>query len=238
MIKGFDSLIQGINIKQIQHELQGLSFREILKLAKNKNMTALYWIYYLSRDVLAKAFFKYFLGDKKYWKRRLEAGDDYVFAAECFEMLASPTGPLFAFNPDVFSSDEKIIDRAKYYIYRYAQALAFKILRERLLGGLSGNIPKNIDKENLVTSYEAYLENSDLLASSDSFTDDIEIREVFAKFLVFLQKNYPKLYPLMLDRIRGLSYKEIAQKTSKTEQSVFMNVKKAYDLYKDFIGVY
>lgn len=240
-ITTFDDMVSPADLERAQAKFGQDNFRNVIDAAKQGDSDAINLIFHLSKNVIAKAFFKYFLGDKKYWKQRIDAGDDKIFAAEAYEMIADSfkkgKGPLSTFNPDKFANDDKIVDRLRYYIFRYAEGLSFKILRERLRGGMGGNIPQELSGQQLVSSYDAYLDNSGEVATSDSFVDDVEIQDAFAKFLAYLEVEYPKLYPIMLYRVKGLSYKEIASKIGRTEQSVFGNVKKAYDLYKSFVGI-
>lgn len=182
---------------------------QVIADAKNGDVDASNLLYDRFKSITAKAFWKYYLGpDKKFWPARLRAGEDYDFASRAYELLVSgDTGkgsPYSTFNPEKFSASTDIIKKFGYYFYRYMQNEAFKMLRKKGLGGISGNIPKDADLN--VASYEDVYDNTSETAV-DSGTEDIDLRLTMDSFTDTLPDKYKKVFEL---KRNGASIEDIA----------------------------
>lgn len=122
---------------------------KILKDAKKGDRTAINFLYYLYKGLIAKAFWKYYTGpDPNSKRRKIAAGEDYDFASRAYELLSSGSGdktsPFKTFKPETFSPDSDILSKFGYYFYRYLQSVAFQMIRVNKLGGLSGNVKDDV----------------------------------------------------------------------------------------------
>lgn len=224
---------------------------KILDDAKSGNTTAADFLFTLYKRIIAKVFWKYFLGpDKKYHQARIISGDDNDFASVAYSMLlgdSEEASPYETFKPSKFSASADLLKQFGYYFYRYLQNEAVKMIRARNLGGMTGNISHTVGRKKdislkspdniAISSYEDHFENDKLLSSSDNYTSEIDSKITWEAFLRKLRKNNPKYYNIIRLRLNGLDISQVADELGISDQSVRNYLKDIKRQYDAFIGV-
>ena len=210
--------------------------KQILQDASEGNTVAANYLFNVYKRIIAKAFWNYYLGpNKRFHRQRLSAGADSDFAATAYEMLLGSTdpSPYATFNPDKFNKKADLIKQFGYYLYRYLQNEAFKMLRADKLGGMTGNI-KTGDDAKTVSYDDHYADSED--ASVESHTDNIDLQETVKAFIKHLRSIKPIYSEVFKKRLSGKSITETAQELGITDQSVRNHLKAIKDLYDKFVN--
>lgn len=249
-IKTFDIWVSGSRRVAAEREYAEAALtqdgqKQILQDAQNGSTTAADFIFVTLKAVIAKAFWKYYLGpNTATHQHKISSGADQDFASLAYSMLlgqADPS-PYDTFNPKKFTKSANLIKQFGYYVYRYLENEATKIHRAENMGGMTGNVKSDSGGVN-VTSYEGIAdvrEDGTQAANqpsvSDSFTSDIDERETIRVFLEHLQQLRPIYRDVFYYRLKGLSVDQVAAKLKISDQSVRNHMKAIQGLYKEFIG--
>lgn len=235
--------------EQMSHSQVGQ--KNILEDAKNGSVQAADFLFDKYKSIIAKAFWKYFLGpNQKMHKRRISSGADKDFASAAYEMLLGSgedlgTSPYKTFNPNKFSPEADLIRQFGYYVFRYLQNEAFKMLRAEKMQGITGNV--GADSDFGVSSYEGMTTDVEgkptgiegeesALQSPDTFTMSTDMKETLKAFLQKLKKENMKYYNVFLNRLQGKSVNETADALGISNVTV-RNITAAIEpMWKRFIG--
>ena len=239
---------------------------QILGDASDGNSAAADFLFDLFKKIISKAFWKYYMGpDKSFYKSRIDNGADKDFASMAYEMLlgGGDPSPYETFKPSKFSSKADLLKQFGYYLYRYMQNEAFKMIRAEKMGGMTGNVkhqtgaPKKqvpamqgkgladdrdkglsagIAGDASVVGYEDHFENDEETSTPDSFTDDIELRETIRAFLKHLKTVKPLYHDVFYAKLQGMGSEAVADKLGISGQSVRNHLKAIKTLYDDFTG--
>jgi hypothetical protein len=212
--------------------------KKILAAAAGGDTVAADYLFSAYKKIIAAAFWKYYLGpERRYHSKRLEAGADEDFASVAYTMLlgAEGTSPFKTFNASKFTAEADLIKQFGYYYYRYLQNEAVKMIRSEKLGGLSGGVDKGTEVS--MVGYEDHFENSEEAASSDSFTDEIDLKETIAAFLKKLKRSdSPVDYEIFKGRLKQKSTTVLASELGMSAQAIRNHLASIAALYKDFVG--
>lgn len=216
--------------------------KQILADAKAGNTVAADFLFIALKPVIAKAFWKYFLGPNPATHQfKISQGADEDFASLAYEMLLGQgeTSPFITFNAGKFSKTANLIKQFGYYVYRYLQNESAKIHRTDKLSGMTGNLKSDAGDVH-VGSYETLTDpesgSGREPATSGSFTDDIDEKETIRVFLDHLGELRPIYRDVFKLRLKGKSVEETAEALGITGQSVRNHMKNIHALYKEFIG--
>lgn len=211
--------------------------KQILKAASGGDTTAADYLFLVYKKIIAKAFWTYYLGpDKKYYQGRLSDGADEDFASVAYSMLlgSEGTSPYKTFSPDKFSPEADLIKQFGYYLYRYLQNEAMKMIRAEKMGGISGNVPT--DQTVSTVGYEDHFENTEKASSDDSFTDEADMQATLKSFLQKLKKENDTYYKIFKARMQQKGFEDIASELNISSQSVRNHLKKIQQMYNDFVS--
>lgn len=216
----------------------------ILGDAADGNTIAADYLFDQYRRIISKAFWKYYMGpDKHYYQSRISAGDDVDFASMAYEMLlgGGEPSPYDTFKASKFTDKANLLKQFGYYLYRYLQNEAIKMIRASKMGGMTGNVKQQNAKNNAekvsTVGYEDHFENNEEASATDSFTDDVELEETVKAFLKYLKGGSKPIYhEVFLARLKGLSIEDTAAKLGISGQSVRNHLKAIKELYDTFTG--
>lgn len=210
--------------------------KQILAAAATGDVTAADYLFAVYTKIIAKAFWAYYLGpQKQYHKQRLSSGADEDFASVAYGMLlgVSEPSPYKTFDASKFSEQADLIKQFGYYVYRYLQNEAMKMIRAEKMGGLSGNVEK--DTKIQTVGYEDHFENSEE-TSVGSFAASVDLKETLRAFLATLKHDNETLYKVFRGRLQGKSVADVAAELGVTGQSVRNYLKTIQQLYNKFVG--
>lgn len=243
-ITTFDNYISKEELKTAKAFYLNNTIAEVIEGAKEEDKKALSILFYVCRAVIADAFFKSFLGDRKYWARRIANGDDHLFASEVYAMLATSAaekkGILFKFNPGKVGAftDAEVLKRFQYYMWRYCMALAKTLNRAEKKGGLGGYAKKDAPAPEFVSIKDA---GSDAeatgeieIATPDSFVDEYEAQDTASRYLKKLKDTKPKLYDLVLLKTKGADKQEVMEKLGIDSWTYHHMLRQAKEIFQAF----
>lgn len=174
---------------------------EILSQASKGKAEAAIYLYVRLVRVIAKAFWKYYLGpEKQHHQRRIKAGADREFISMVFEILMDGErnpSPYKTFDSSKFSSDADLIKQFAYYLYRYLQNEAFKHIR----GGDTTSGEVNFD--------DSGAEDEEFSADHAEDIDQRETLNAFYRFLLAKDKKAAQIFKLAS---QGMQIQQIADK--------------------------
>lgn len=241
-VQAFNNVVQGRDLQKALEFARDNPFSVVFEAAQQGNLDAINFIFYSSRKQIAAAFWKFFLGGAKIKpkiaQQRIEAGEADIFAAEVFAMLADIHGeanPLLTWDISKYDHlpEQEQLNKLGYYIYRYCQNLAYKLLRAHpeeygYLSGRGGS-------EGLDTSYDALSdEGVDFADTKEDFANDYEVKSLKDQYLILLQTKYPKLYPVIKLRSEGFDTQTIAKKLGISPWNTNNLTAKAKEIFRDF----
>jgi len=187
--------------------------KAILQQASSGDETAAIYLYDRLKKVVAKAFWKYYLGpNKRVHQKRMQGKADVEFVSLAFELLLDgdrEPSPYKAFDASKFSPESDLIKQFGYYLYRYLQNEAFKLIRRQTTASGTGSAD---------VSYDA-LENSDALQSETNHADQIDAQETSRAFYQFVLRKKPELAPILKLMLQGFSTNEIAKKIGRSQMN-------------------
>ncbi len=217
----------------------------VIQDAAAGNSTAADYLFTALKKIIAHAFWKYYMGpDKHYHAARIRSGDDIDFASMAYTMLmgGGTPSPFDTFKPSKFSASADLVKQFGYYVYRYLQNEAIKMIRSAKMGGMTGNVEhiagtkgKDTDQARPV-NVSGFDDSTEETAATDSFTDDIELRETLRAFLKKLKQIKPAYHDVFLSRLKGASVEETAAALGISGQSVRNYIKAVKEMYDDFVG--
>jgi DNA-directed RNA polymerase specialized sigma24 family protein len=209
--------------------------KQILAAASSGDVVAADYLFLVYKKIIAKAFWTYYLGpQKQYHQKRLAMGADEDFASVAYSMLlgADGTSPYKTFNPEKFRPSADLIKQFGYYLYRYLQNEAVKMIRTEKMGGIAGNIPRG--QEVSTVEYEDHFENTPQASSSDSFTGEVDMQETLKAFLQKLKQENTTYYNIFKARMQQKDFNTIAKELGMSSQSVRNHLKKIQQMYIEF----
>jgi len=210
---------------------------EILSDAEHGETAAADYLFNFLQKVIAKAFWTYYLGpDKSKHRARIENGADKDFASVAYSMLlgSGATSPFATFDASKFNAKANLLKQFGYYVYRYLQNEAFKMIRADKMSGMTGNIANKEDVQ--VAGYEDHFENDEQASTGDSFTDKTDIQLTLKAFLKQLKTIKQVYYDVFKAKLDGMDTEAVAVKLGISGQSVRNHLKAIKILYDDFIG--
>lgn len=234
----------------------------VIQDAADGNSTAADYLFTALKKIIARAFWKYYMGpDKHYHAARISAGDDIDFASMAYTMLmgGGTPSPFDTFKPSKFSASADLVKQFGYYVYRYLQNEAIKMIRSAKMGGMTGNVEHITGKKKEIpfvqvkggtslpgtdddadrardVNVSGFDDNTEEASAADSFTDDIELRETLRAFLKKLKQVKPAYHDVFLSRLKGASVEETAAALGISGQSVRNYIKAVKEMYDDFVG--
>ena len=229
--------------EELSKTQQGQS--SILEAASKGDTVAADFLFVTLKPVIAKAFWKYFLGPNPATHQfKISQGADQDFASLAYEMLLGQMkpSPYTAFDSSKFNAKANLIKQFGYYLYRYLQNEAVKIHREDNMVGMTGNVKADSggvhvgSYEDMATPGEDGAKAGNEPSVSDSFTSDIEEKETIRVFIEHLKEIRPVYRTIFVLRLKGLDINQIAAKLEISDQSVRNHLKTIQSLYKEFIG--
>jgi len=111
---------------------------DLIRLAQAGNHDALMVLYRRSRQAIAYIFWKNFIGpNKRYVGRRLDRGDDDLFAAEAWDTMEKA---LTSFDPDKYDTADTVnfLGKWHYWFQQYLKATAIRLNKEIERQGFTG----------------------------------------------------------------------------------------------------
>jgi DNA-directed RNA polymerase specialized sigma24 family protein len=210
--------------------------KQILGAAASGDHVAADYLFLRLKGVIAKAFWKYFMGpDKGFHRAKIMQGSDKDFASIAYEMLlgSGKTSPYATFKFSGFSSSADLIKQFGYYFYRYMQNEAFKNLRADKLGGLAGNIKTGEDVHTV--GYEDHFENDENAASTDDYTAETNTQMAFEALLQKLKKENLTYYRVLVLKAKGFDVEAIAKKLDISGQSVRNHLKAIKPMVEEYL---
>lgn len=240
-ITTFDKWISPSRVASANKEYPTSTQAEQLRVlgdAAEGNTVAADLLFDLLKKIIAKAFWKYYMGpDKAFHQQKISGGADKDFASMAYEMLlgGGDPSPYDTFKPSKFSSTTDLLKQFGYYFYRYLQNESFKLLRAEKIGGITGNI-KQTENPISTVGYESHFENDEDTASVDSYTNEIEMKETIRAFLKKLKTTKPLYHDVFLAKLRGASIDEVGKQLGISGQSVRNHLKAIKVLFDDFTG--
>lgn len=208
--------------------------KQIMNDARTGDAVAADYLFLVYKKIIAKAFWQYYMGPaKQYHQKRLQGGADEDFASVAYNMLIGDEGtsPYKTFNPDKFTPTADLIKQFGYYVYRYLQNEAVKMIRSDKMGGIAGNIPKG--EEVTSVGYEDHFDNT-VQASDDSFEGAVDERITLKQFLIKLKNENKTYYQVFKGRMQQKSFNDIADELGISGQSVRNHLKKIQQMYIEF----
>lgn len=230
----FDTIVPANVEARLQDEFDPIAQTQegqlqILDMAESGDSDAAMYLFSRYRKLIAKAFWKYYMGpNKRFHRSRLASGDDQEFASVAFEMLlggAMPS-PYKTFNPDKFSASTDLIKQFSYYIYRYLQNEAHKMNRATNMQGMVGNVGASDSPS--ITNYD------DNELSVPSSAADIDHRATVDQFVDWLSEESQVLADTFAFAQQGMSAADIATELGLTTASVYNYVKRLGSLWRQF----
>lgn len=209
---------------------------QILQDAAGGSAEAADFLFDLLKKVIAKAFWNYYLGpDRSKHAARISSGAAEDFASVAYAMLlgGGDPSPYNTFKSSKFAPSANLLRQFGYYVYRYLQNEAFKMIRGDKMQGMTGNVANNEDVQ--VAGYEDHFENDEQASTSDD-TGSVDEKETIRAFLDHLKTIKKVYYDVFRGKLKGLSTEDVAAKLGISGQSVRNHLKDIKSLYVNFIG--
>jgi len=233
-VSGFDDYLDKRSIERAEKYAQDKTDLEILTDAKEGKRNALVYIYHQGKKIITHVFWKYFMGpNKRFAQKRILSGDDKLFAAEAFLLLAGNSdivvgnGPLGTFNPEIYKPHDQI-KKFNYYFERYLMRMAFSIISERKRRGMTG---QGAAEKVSISSYDTYGDNIE--PEGNHANDHLEMEDAIKDFISKLKGKRKEVMSL---RMKGKDYQEIADIMGYSNLRTVERIVK--DLGKDFKAEY
>jgi hypothetical protein len=232
-ISTFDSVVPESHRQQAHKAYDAMAQTQdgqktILQNASSGDGLAAIYLYDRLQRVITKAFWKYYLGPNKATRqKRLEGGAASEFAQVAFEVLIDGNrqpSPYKTFDPKKFSTEADLIKQFGYYLYRYMQNEAFK-----MLGAAAGNKPKDV----VEVGYDAVGE-AEGEAAVPSHSADIDEQIAMNDFYKYVKRRAPAIADIAKLLMRGLSISEVADELGKSKMYIHKMRIKIQQLWKEF----
>lgn len=183
----------------------------ILKQASMGEGDAALYLYDRLEKIVAKAFWKYYLGpNKEFRKVRMVGGAAQEFIAVTFELLMDRTrdpSPYKTFDPSKFNASADLIKQFGYYLYRYLQNEAFKLIRSARSGGVTGSAEGGVAIS--TQDYDTAVGDD---VAVESHSDAIDQQETIRAFYDHLKATAPAIAPMFADVAKGATTAELSKK--------------------------
>ena len=233
-INTFTSYIPQAAIRKAETKFGINNLTDTLLAARQGDIDAINLLFYISKNVIASSFYNRFLGDKRFWRQRIAAGDDYIFAGDIYEMFLTSArdhkGILWAFDPSKYITNlDKLDDRFRYYVLMYANRRADVLNSERSSGGLVGKGSK--DLQTVAFENNPEIEDTPDLSSRLS---DVENQIHFEDYLKKLKQKDARMYSIIIDRVNDLPVEAIAKKNGMTVLYVKKFIRDAKRMYQEY----
>lgn len=192
------------NAQKATEQYKDAPFDTLLGDAKDGVEEAIYYILLSSMGPVISVFKKYFLGNQSLTGDQInDLSSDYL--AEVYEdilrMSSEEKGPLYRFDPNTFSNKDTdfLLNKLKYYIYRYCEKVAKRIKNEQYSTDSAETMASAFDDDE-GGSYIDNIQSPDYSNSQDfsgfmgdDFITWLRMRNTrYADFLTLLMYNIPK----------------------------------------------
>lgn len=222
----FDNFVDKREIEKAVEKFGRYEIRPILAAAAASDPLALGLVFYLCRATIAATFFKYFLGDKKYWRQRINAGDDVTWASEVFERLPRTansflTAPQNKRKKASELPETEVLKLFRGYLYMRLKALAIHLNTTEGRSGVTGlgdiaakkKAGKNVAEPTFVgfkgAGDEADTTGVELSSPYGNPAEEYEQKDTVAVYVDTLRSEYPDLYRLMALLMKGYSKEQV-----------------------------
>jgi hypothetical protein len=241
-VKTFDQYISPRDLKAAATKFAGKSDLEIIEAAKLGDSDALNALFYLCIPVIAAAFYKFFLGDKKYWRYRINQGDDSIWAGEVYTKLQQ-TAASFINAPqgkrgkasELASEDVKKMFQG--YLYLRLKALAIHKNTVDARQGITGVGKKENPNVSSIDNVDAEgASSAPEISVSDGFVAEHEAQDLQSRYLELLKKEYPDLYDIIILKIKSVDTKDIIERLGIQPWKYHDSMRKASKILKDFMA--
>ena len=200
----------------------------IISLAQDNDQDALIYLYRNSLKAIGSVFWKNFIGNTKFMKRRLDAGDDSLFAAEAYEALVRA---LKSFDLSAYVRDPvNLINKFQWWYQKYLKYAAIRLNTEAKKAGIA-NAPEEVKSTSFPTS-DAGVEVSSTDYSTPDTTGATDLAVSIDQYLSALKRSGNKNDKLMYDvlslRMQGyapVDMEDILNKDAHTIRKVLRNIK-------------
>lgn len=214
----------------------------LIQMAQEGNRDAQMVLYRKSRQMIAYVFWKNFIGNKKFAPRRLDRGDDDVFATEAWDAMQKA---LDSFDVSQYMGESDVLKKWNYWFNRYLKYLAIRLNRDIGRQGFTGmGDSSGLQIHSMPRDDEG--EEFDTVSLSDpSHTGDIDLDASLERYMQDLQRDMEtsrkkeQLYKILQARMEGHDLDTIAADlgTSKWNVRKLMRELKAdmdkYGLFED-----
>jgi len=122
--------------KSASLKYSGTPFSYVLEQAQGGDKNALYFFVLQCLNVIVSAYVKFYIAGRIFEKEDIsEKSHDYFnnFVAYLYTLTNTEKGPFFSFTRNVFITDQDdtfILNKFRYYMYRYAQKIAGDMYEE------------------------------------------------------------------------------------------------------------
>ena len=195
----------------------------LIQMAQEGNRDAQMVLYRKSRQMIAYVFWKNFIGNKKFAPRRLDRGDDDVYATEAWDAMQKA---LDSFDVSRYMGEPDVLKKWNYWFNRYLKYLAIRLNREidrqgfTGIGDVSGlqvhSMPRDDEGE----------EFDNVSLSDPSHTGDIDLDASLERYMQDLQRDMEtsrkkeQLYKILQARMEGHDLDTIAADLGTTKWNV------------------
>jgi hypothetical protein len=232
MTKAFDQVLtdrelERANGKWAQNVGDVKSELAIIDAAKKGDELAINFLFDRFKGGFAKAFHKYYVGPQKQNLNRIvQNSEDLEFASGCYELLnvSSRVSPLKTWSWDMQDRGSSPLKSLNFYMMRYAQSLAWKMIRANKNEGLkdvgSGNTTNTVKTTSFDKDYGdgAHLDVSDdrVAQSYKNIEMQDQIRDFYSRVLKGVKKT---MFGLMSVN-PGIDLGELGQKVGLSRPTV------------------
>lgn len=194
----------------------------LIQMAQEGDRDAMMVLYRKSRQMIAYVFWKNFIGAKKFAGRRLDRGDDDLFATEAWDAMEKA---LQSFDVSRYVGEPDVLKKWNYWFNRYLKYTAIRLNREINRQGFTGvgdSSPMSVSMPHDDEGQEI-----DSMSLSDpSHTQDVDLEASLERYMQDLErdreqsKKRRQFHDILQARLAGHDIATIAADLGTTEWNV------------------
>lgn len=239
----FDNFISKRDVDAGLAKFGNTSFLPVLVAAAAGNPTASNLVFYACRQVIGATFFKYFLGDKKYWKRRIANGDDTTWAGEVYTRLKK-TADSFLNAPQGKRAkaselpESEVLKLFQGYLYMRLKSLAIYLNTVESREGISGMGKQGTHEEpkfvNINPTRSEDETGFDIPSSTATPAEEFEAKDTASRYLEMLKTKYPELYKIIILLVKGYTKEQVWTKLNIKPYKFYALKRQADELFQKY----
>jgi hypothetical protein len=236
----FSTFAKSKNFANLKELFESVPIIDVLTMAKEGDRKAVDYLWLSAFKLLTKAFHKYFIGpNKKVLSSRVDMGEEGDYVHETYAMLLGQSNfvanPLNSFNPAKYSYGT-LHKHLNYYIYRYAQSLAFTMIKHSKNLGIVGGrdrYNKKFSSQDIGDIEQNTPNQIPTYTVTDKLGDE-ENKKIFKAFISHISVRYPLGYKIAMLRLKGETPDKIGTSLSLSRYKIVQSMEKLKDLYTNF----